>query len=159
MGSSPRVRGSRKIINAVFPQAGIIPAGAGLTTARLHAAPLRRDHPRGCGAHIPYEFSTVVTPGSSPRVRGSHLTDWHESGHTRIIPAGAGLTERHNIETSAYRDHPRGCGAHARDPLDRLHNLGSSPRVRGSPERLYRERDRTGIISAGAGLTFLPNAR
>ena len=50
-GSSPRVRGSLRhgrYRRVIF---GIIPAGAGLTSARAISARAMRDHPRGCGAH------------------------------------------------------------------------------------------------------------
>ena len=70
-GSSPRVRGSRKIINTVFPQAGIIPAGAGLTRPSRRLSRNERDHPRGCGAHKMRASRQLSMRGSSPRVRGS----------------------------------------------------------------------------------------
>ena len=65
-GSSPRVRGS-----LVRPQTGlklyrIIPAGAGLTRARVLEMPVRWDHPRGCGAHSPR------TDRKSTRLNSSH---------------------------------------------------------------------------------------
>ena len=66
-GSSPRVRGSPFRTYATNPRPGIIPAGAGLTTDRM----ARRDHPRGCGAHIQTRTIAMTPMGSSPRVRGS----------------------------------------------------------------------------------------
>ena len=51
LGSSPRVRGSRWITNQELYSIGIIPAGAGLTRKPCSGCILRRDHPRGCGAH------------------------------------------------------------------------------------------------------------
>ena len=49
-----------------------------------------------------------------------------------IIPAGAGLTVQLVVGIQFYRDHPRGCGAHARFMNVLMLVLGSSPRVRGS---------------------------
>ena len=91
-GSSPRVRGSRKIINAVFPQAGIIPAGAGLTFGLHKSSRLCRDHPRGCGAHRLAFAPHRLAQGSSPRVRGSLDGEQDIARQLGIIPAGAGLT-------------------------------------------------------------------
>ena len=93
-GSSPRVRGS-----LVRPQTGlklyrIIPAGAGLTRARVLEMPVRWDHPRGCGAHSRSNSQPVSITGSSPRVRGSRCFRQPSLLCRGIIPAGAGLTPR-----------------------------------------------------------------
>ena len=50
-GSSPRVRGSLVRFIPDILHAGIIPAGAGLTSSGGGICSYRRDHPRGCGAH------------------------------------------------------------------------------------------------------------
>ena len=152
-GSSPRVRGSRKIINTVFPQAGIIPAGAGLTLATVRRPTADWDHPRGCGAHYNMQIIRARETGSSPRVRGSQGCVDVMEGFTGIIPAGAGLTSvRSNFQKSPW-DHPRGCGAHPPSGCTIRAILGSSPRVRGSPAFLVVNRRLQGIIPAGAGLT------
>ena len=72
-----------------------------------------------------------------------------------IIPAGAGLTILTAATPSTPRDHPRGCGAHARLSMRSSHRRGSSPRVRGSLAGNTGQSVRTGIIPAGAGLTVL----
>ena len=51
-GSSPRVRGSLDEVPSKYREAGIIPAGAGLTSAELQTTLGCGDHPRGCGAHL-----------------------------------------------------------------------------------------------------------
>ena len=120
---------------------------------KLRRTAIRRDHPRGCGAHkIPLRWPTGAM-GSSPRVRGSH---WHEGIHLHdkgIIPAGAGLTISLCPCQHESGDHPRGCGAHCKERWLPRNQKGSSPRVRGSqvfaPERIPVD----GIIPAGAGLT------
>ena len=71
LGSSPRVRGSHLRGIARVPCRGIIPAGAGLTCNRHLRWPARRDHPRGCGAHLLMPTRSEMLMGSSPRVRGS----------------------------------------------------------------------------------------
>ena len=91
-GSSPRVRGSRPYKIQERPEFGIIPAGAGLTRLVSAIARNMRDHPRGCGAHIPKQVYRTIWTGSSPRVRGSQNRDAQGCRSRGIIPAGAGLT-------------------------------------------------------------------
>ena len=53
----------------------------------------------------------------------------------------------------AQGDHPRGCGEHyRRRKLEAFHH-GSSPRMRGAPDRQSERRRRAGIIPADAGST------
>ena len=91
-GSSPRVRGSLTVHWYTNRSAGIIPAGAGLTTARPYWNWRTGDHPRGCGAHELINYELQQNKGSSPRVRGSLTLDWYYGTYKGIIPAGAGLT-------------------------------------------------------------------
>ena len=93
-GSSPRVRGSpgRECLRCRY--GGIIPAGAGLTHARIPSRSLSRDHPRGCGAHDVFVSHLCFVEGSSPRVRGSLRDEPIDMMGYGIIPAGAGLTHR-----------------------------------------------------------------
>ncbi len=131
-GSSPRVRGSHFMRDLPAEQAGIIPAGAGLTHCYRHVHCRIRDHPRGCGAHAESRAVKPVKSGSSPRVRGSHFMRDLPAEQAGIIPAGAGLTRAQMSPACFSGDHPRGCGAHVPRQLWPLLLLGSSPRVRGS---------------------------
>ena len=91
-GSSPRVRGSLDEVPSKYREAGIIPAGAGLTAQICRVGRPAGDHPRGCGAHwIPLPASPPCR-GSSPRVRGSPHGNHRRAAQDGIIPAGAGLT-------------------------------------------------------------------
>ena len=74
-GSSPRVRGSLCLTIDGHAMDGIIPAGAGLTTAGSWRCRRTWDHPRGCGAHPSGIIAMTRPPGSSPRVRGSRKPD------------------------------------------------------------------------------------
>ena len=91
-GSSPRVRGSLCQSRHRSDSAGIIPAGAGLTTAGSTNVTKDRDHPRGCGAHFHSLPGVSYDQGSSPRVRGSPDDTVRTVSRDGIIPAGAGLT-------------------------------------------------------------------
>ena len=132
LGSSPRVRGSLEGNHFRDRVYGIIPAGAGLTLSMVSHGTARRDHPRGCGAHILDRVEDLGNEGSSPRVRGSQERDASDKITRGIIPAGAGLTCRSRWIRRGIRDHPRGCGAHTHSLRATSAGQGSSPRVRGS---------------------------
>ena len=72
MGSSPRIRGSLFGFYDFKFHDGIIPAHAGLTQPFSKTHRPNRDHPRACGAHISATYLPHPSPGSSPRMRGSH---------------------------------------------------------------------------------------
>ena len=152
-GSSPRVRGSPAAAGAAEEEVGIIPAGAGLTSVCATVLLSTRDHPRGCGAHRVSARSLSLRAGSSPRVRGSLSCSSSLPVAAGIIPAGAGLTERHRVYHHGAEDHPRGCGAHAESFRTCSSGRGSSPRVRGSLSVMIAILLLLRIIPAGAGLT------
>ena len=73
VGSSPRMRGALRAVQAQPGDVGIIPADAGSTTCRRLRMPVTWDHPRGCGEHVSSYAYWAATLGSSPRMRGAHL--------------------------------------------------------------------------------------
>ena len=111
-GSSPRMRGSPCFYRRAVCRRGIIPAHAGLTPRDSMPRPLRRDHPRACGAHPCALPVYIPTPGSSPRMRGSPYRLSENNSLHGIIPAHAGLTYPFTSVAIPFRDHPRACGAH-----------------------------------------------
>ena len=153
LGSSPRMRGSRKVKIIVIKNDGIIPAHAGLTAGALTSESTSRDHPRACGAHQNPYNQTDCLPGSSPRMRGSQGPQAARHRHDGIIPAHAGLTTGDRPTVTRARDHPRACGAHNPVPANGRVGGGSSPRMRGSRFRYGFETIHFGIIPAHAGLT------
>ena len=70
-----------------------------------------------------------------------------------IIPAHAGLTAFQRHGEHRLWDHPRACGAHVSTCSRVSHDMGSSPRMRGSLAIAARSASRSGIIPAHAGLT------
>ena len=72
--------------------------------------------------------------GSSPRVRGTHVIIAHGNGWVRFIPAGAGNTAMRAAIRLRMSVHPRGCGEHEFAHYTDAHQVGSSPRVRGTHE-------------------------
>ena len=111
-GSSPRMRGSRKIRQPNKRCNGIIPAHAGLTAVSPSMRSARWDHPRACGAHVRRRSGAFESMGSSPRMRGSRRAARDNLEAIGIIPAHAGLTSRSSRQSAAGWDHTRACGAH-----------------------------------------------
>ena len=152
-GSSPRMRGSLFTLVYDGTRTGIIPAHAGLTFHDLHVSCSSRDHPRACGAHMPFTQDILSAAGSSPRMRGSLFGSLCKHILKGIIPAHAGLTRKKKALKYGDRDHPRACGAHDDFALHCNTESGSSPRMRGSPGMPEDENEKGGIIPAHAGLT------
>ncbi len=113
----------------------------------------RRDHPRVCGEHLKMHRPEAAVWGSSPRVRGTRNRTELPVAARRIIPACAGNTRPHYQHARPVRDHPRVCGEHFTGLTTGFQTLGSSPRVRGTPIVLDKQRAITGIIPACAGNT------
>ena len=93
-GSSPHVRGARRLTAGKCLTSGIIPACAGSTSNMPLMVSRAWDHPRMCGEHVSDNIVLAVLPGSSPHVRGAlygRVDFRHVPG---IIPACAGSTLR-----------------------------------------------------------------
>ena len=76
-----------------------------------------------------------------------------------IIPAYAGNTSRLPSRLGNARDHPRVCGEHCEGLFVASGDVGSSPRMRGTPARYCASRSNAGIIPAYAGNTSTTRAR
>ena len=133
MGSSPRVRGRPIQDDVVQAGLGLIPACAGQT-----------------GRH---SFAPLDGRGSSPRVRGRRPGGVSVGGCSGLIPACAGQTGRSS--RCAWRGwaHPRVCGADCARRQRPALPSGSSPRVRGRPQRIRRAGGCGRLIPACAGQT------
>ena len=133
LGSSPRMRGTRRIAHEADRAGRIIPAYAGNTTHTRNRMSNPRDHPRVCGEHISNADMAEDHTGSSPRMRGTRLFDRGLGVLEGIIPAYAGNTRVASLSASIVGDHPRVCGEHEIAALAACPLLGSSPRMRGTP--------------------------
>ena len=130
-----------------------IPACAGNTQScrpSCRAAPV---HPRVCGEHELEVTHADLAAGSSPRVRGTlDLRGYAQRNH-RFIPACAGNTSLSDVNVLRLPVHPRVCGEHATVKTQRPIPLGSSPRVRGTPQRPLCMKFAIRFIPACAGNT------
>ena len=130
-GSSPRMRGKRRIVDTRHNRLRIIPAHAGQTKSKRVRAFSMPDHPRACGANSCDAASGRIVTGSSPRMRGKHGHLVRRNDRDRIIPAHAGQTPARAGVRCRSPDHPRACGANT--PINTWIDWmsGSSPRMRG----------------------------
>ena len=111
-----------------------------------------------CGEHPPQCRKPDDRPGSSPRVRGTLPVVAEHLLRHGIIPACAGNTDFAALLVLPSRDHPRVCGEHLIPHLATSFGVGSSPRVRGTPEAFDAFMPYGGIIPACAGNTGRPHS-
>ena len=151
VGSSPRVRGTRRKRRRAIRWGRFIPASAG--NARLSGRPLlgAAVHPRECGERAYHAGETGVARGSSPRVRGTHAEGVMRTLHERFIPASAGNAARRARARWRWPVHPRECGERTRLSNTSFAAIGSSPRVRGTHQPRMAATRPCRFIPASAG--------
>ena len=152
-GSSPRVRGTHKMIHREILTSRFIPACAGNTIEEMCQHLKIPVHPRVCGEHRPCQAYESRNFGSSPRVRGTQASQSCWAFLIRFIPACAGNTCKHWPQVPPIPVHPRVCGEHHARRHAKPSILGSSPRVRGTPLSITRHCVYTRFIPACAGNT------
>ena len=155
VGSSPHVRGAHVFRSVSDDRAGIIPACAGSTLGIARIMLVVGDHPRMCGEHRFSHPATMRLKGSSPHVRGAQRRWMVYCLIFGIIPACAGSTSQKRSYSTRFWDHPRMCGEHEYCHCGGGALRGSSPHVRGAPNRCSEHRAVFGIIPACAGSTCL----
>ena len=132
VGSSPRMRRTRRWPCWRRYWLRIIPAHAGNTPPNRSQSTSPRDHPRACGEHVGQVDDAACTGGSSPRMRGTHGLRSKKRQAIGIIPAHAGNTSFPVRSFQPFQDHPRACGEHDREVEHVAAAKGSSPRMRGT---------------------------
>ena len=89
-GSSPRVRGTGIHQRDLGQTRRFIPARAGNGSRSLAVCSTDPVHPRACGERGSVHCCTVLSDGSSPRVRGTGRAATSRNRSRRFIPARAG---------------------------------------------------------------------
>ena len=74
--------------------------------------------------------------GSSPRVRGTDDNERSKPYGRRFIPACAGNSDESDDESGSQPVHPRVCGEQCQGDAHCKNNSGSSPRVRGTDQKV-----------------------
>ncbi len=150
-GSSPRVRGTGQRIGAHCRPDRFIPARAGNRCSNPRRRQSRPVHPRACGEQTTRRKPTCARRGSSPRVRGTAMSDPIKGQSNRFIPARAGNRPEPQTWHSAHPVHPRACGEQLIAASPSFTARGSSPRVRGTAWRTMRRVASIRFIPARAG--------
>ena len=158
-GSSPRVRGKRRITGLHDRRAGLIPACAGKTVGGFRPALLAGAHPRVCGENAAPQPAPGPIAGSSPRVRGKLEEVSGSFAVGGLIPACAGKTANHAEYGTCTPAHPRVCGENMPTQSAGAFGSGSSPRVRGKLSLLPTGRRLVRLIPACAGKTLSVRTR
>ena len=154
LGSSPRVRGKLRSSEDDNVVVGLIPARAGKTPTKWRNNRWASAHPRACGENELALLQQGLCVGSSPRVRGKHLTIIPKRGTPGLIPARAGKTPPWQQCEGRTWAHPRACGENPGNEEHRTRIRGSSPRVRGKLVHTSSCKSNSGLIPARAGKTL-----
>ena len=133
IGSSPRMRGTLHRRRHFQDVRRIIPAHAGNSFPSRSPPRTRTDHPRACGELGGHRRHRVARAGSSPRMRGTLVANVVTWEPDRIIPAHAGNSLVSIVSSHASPDHPRACGELDLSEIAGEQQVGSSPRMRGTP--------------------------
>ena len=150
-GSSPRMRGTPRIVRSDQTDARIIPAHAGNSCFIRARRRVSADHPRACGELNELVTSSDSSYGSSPRMRGTPLARHRSRHRRRIIPAHAGNSAHNRGRYHSAPDHPRACGELSLERSMRNAWAGSSPRMRGTLSPYQTRTADWRIIPAHAG--------
>ena len=150
-GSSPRLRGTRVWFSSPIAVRRFIPTPAGNTSLVFLANRRAPVHPRACGEHQPDIFVLPRRTGSSPRLRGTPGVIRLAPGVNRFIPAPAGNTRPTGGCPARSTVHPRACGEH-RYSAGMVGSLaGSSPRLRGTRQRICAKHDCVAVHPRACG--------
>ena len=132
VGSSPRLRGTLIFVVLFRILERFIPAFAGNILYGARRPYPRAVHPRVCGEHVRTQKASVISIGSSPRLRGTSHPRVRPAAVERFIPAFAGNISSPFYFSSVLPVHPRVCGEHSPHCRQNFCTAGSSPRLRGT---------------------------
>ena len=158
-GSSPLARGAQAGSGLFGAASGLIPAGAGSTSAPSPSSRRMAAHPRWRGEHMSFSYPISYASGSSPLARGALVENEYWDKRTGLIPAGAGSTDPHQNTLPRGGAHPRWRGEHIGCEALNRSRIGSSPLARGAPSKSGFARRKLRLIPAGAGSTRVDKSR
>ena len=129
----------------------VIPACAGNRASACTPAPDPPGHPCVCGEQLDLNIESLISNGSSLRVRGTGPHDRNRAALMRVIPACAGNSAGGDARPHLYAGHPCVCGEQVTDPSSFTDRSGSSLRVRGTGLVTALVRELKRVIPACAG--------
>ena len=110
IGSSPRLRGTGRLLRFASPSLRFIPAPAGNRRLPRCRTPPGSVHPRACGEQLLSQSEGASGLGSSPRLRGTERPWPNRKPQQRFIPAPAGNSSGRRASATLAPVHPRACG-------------------------------------------------
>ena len=131
-GSSPRERGTRRLVLAPDVERRFIPARAGNARNEGWRRCQVAVHPRASGERSSSHWRHVRNTGSSPRERGTRRDRARHAFGERFIPARAGNAHDGPEEPFSTPVHPRASGERLNAVKTHRWRCGSSPRERGT---------------------------
>ena len=137
-GSSPRVRGTPRLIPRRGRAWRFIPACTGNSVSLKECSPRRSVHPRVYGELAVLGRHPRQRDGSSPRVRGTQAATGCCGVFARFIPACTGNSLLVGTTRTERTVHPRVYGELIHNDVQATDDHGSSPRVRGTRHRPRR---------------------
>ena len=129
--TTPRVRGLHCSILLPCICHRYNPACAGTTPKSALEASLSSIQPRVCGDYQPSVPLSIVTPDTTPRVRGLLCAQSSVANAVRYNPACAGTTDHDCGRASEIWIQPRVCGDYELHFFDDRRYRDTTPRVRG----------------------------
>ncbi len=133
VGSAPRVRGTHQKRSRRAKRVRFSPACAGNTSMEAPGNEEAAVQPRVCGEHKFQTSHASTVVGSAPRVRGTLIGRFPKSAPHRFSPACAGNTSSEGDRRLRTAVQPRVCGEHLQGLFRNNGEVGSAPRVRGTP--------------------------
>ena len=131
-GSSPRVWGTLSRPRSYTLVRRFIPTGVGNAHSVLLPCRSASVHPHGCGERRTAFSTARKSPGSSPRVWGTHKLGFWLWSMLRFIPTGVGNAGLVLLAGRTGSVHPHGCGERVTAGVTAALEAGSSPRVWGT---------------------------
>jgi len=150
-GRSPRARGSQLVRRDAGRGDGPIPASAGKPPPHGGTRRARRADPRERGEAERGQRRRRGELGRSPRARGSHRLRQGELRRDGPIPASAGKPPATSVGSAIPRADPRERGEAVPLGIGPRSFTGRSPRARGSPPVIEKEKAPCRPIPASAG--------
>ena len=132
-GSSPRMWGTRAVVNYYLGSSRFIPTHVGNTPPLPSPASGTPVHPHACGEHNSGGMLLDALRGSSPRMWGTPVLTGPVCQYRRFIPTHVGNTRRCQLLPGVKSVHPHACGEHNNLIVGFHRYSGSSPRMWGTP--------------------------
>ncbi len=157
VGSAPRMRGTVAPHPADRHDRRFSPAHAGNSLKPRPHLSAGAVQPRACGEQVDVAEVNAVGGGSAPRMRGTGLGIHPLGEFARFSPAHAGNSGLFRSRDCLVPVQPRACGEQSATQGQRILEIGSAPRMRGTGGRPGTARRRLRFSPAHAGNSVPPN--